>query len=74
MMSDAQRYSARRELLEVLMDKANDETYPSTTMLDLIEDLLTPDEVPGYARWLMSRIDADRFPSISLIRRVQQYT
>lgn len=72
-MPDTESYSARYELLEALMEKASDDTYPSTAMLDMIEDLLTPDEIPGYAQWLTSRIREERFPSISMIRRAQQY-
>lgn len=72
-MPQPDHYSARRELLDVLMEKASGEVYPSTTMLDMIEGLLTPDEIPGYAQWLIGRIRSDRFPSIALIERVRQY-
>lgn len=70
-MENAQTYSARRELLEALMTKVDNDLYPSSTMLDMIEQLLTTDDVPVYTEMLMSRIRSDRFPSISLMHRVQ---
>ena len=71
---DAQRYDARRELIRALLDKVQDDPYPSATMLDTIESLLEPREVPAYAEELLDRIREDRFPSIEMIRRVQKFT
>jgi hypothetical protein len=65
-------YSPREELLTALLDQADEDTYPSATMLDIIESLLEPEERPAYAAMLMAKIRNDRFPSLSLIRRVQQ--
>lgn len=70
MANDGQQ-DVRSSLLEALMDKVQGDTYPSATMLDMVESLLTPDEVATYAEALLSRIRADRFPSVSLIQRVQ---
>ncbi len=66
--------STRRALLDVLMAKVEEENYPSSTMLDMIESLLTDDEMPRYVELLVERIHADRFPSIPLIQRVQSLT
>ena len=63
----------RSQLLEVLMEKVDEDTYPSSTMLDLIESLLGPRETQAYAEALLERIRNDRFPSLSMIRRVQRY-
>jgi len=70
-MPESERYSSRRELFKALMAKVDADAYPSTTMLDIIESILTPDEVPTYVESLMTRIRNDQFPSISLIHRVQ---
>lgn len=70
-MTDVDQYSARSELLEALMHKVETDHYPSSTMLDMIESLLTPDDVPRYAETLMARIREDQFPSIDMIKRVQ---
>ncbi|PFG39362.1 hypothetical protein ATJ97_1865 [Georgenia soli] len=68
---ETQRYDARKELLRALLDKVQADQYPSATMLDTIESLLEPREVPWYAEELLSRIREDQFPSIDMIRRVE---
>lgn len=65
------QFDPRRQLLRSLMSKVAEDTYPSTTMMDLIEELLTPEDVPDYAKVLMGHIDNDQFPSISLLDRVR---
>jgi hypothetical protein len=70
-MAATDQYSTREELLEALMAKVESDYYPSSTMLDMIESLLTPDDVPRYAEMLLERIRADEWPSIDMIKRVQ---
>jgi hypothetical protein len=62
---------ARIQLLRSLITKVEKERYPSTTMLDYIEELLTPEELPRYTRVLMRHIDNDEFPSIPMIDRLK---
>lgn len=61
----------RSQLLRSLMRKIENEPYPSNSMMDTIEQLLTPDDVLGYAKVLLSHIDDDQFPSISMIDRIR---
>jgi hypothetical protein len=61
---------ARAELVATLMQKVQDDPYPSSTMLDLIETLLTPDEEPTYVVLLQDKIRAERFPSIPMLSRL----
>jgi hypothetical protein len=61
----------RSRLLAALMDKVSQDTYPSTTMLDTIEELLTPDDVDDYTDLLLSKIEDDQFPSIPMISRLR---
>jgi hypothetical protein len=63
-------YDLRSELLQELWRRVEADTYPSATMMDRIEYLLLPDEVPHYAEILMQRIRPDAYPSIDLINRV----
>lgn len=70
-MATNDTYSPRRALLDELMAKVENDRYPSSTMLDMIEGMLAPDDVRPYSEALMSRVRDDRFPSISLMRRVQ---
>lgn len=65
-----ERYQVNRELLELLFSKVREDTYPSSTQLDIIEKLLTPDDIEDYGRLLMEKISSDNYPSMSLIRRV----
>jgi hypothetical protein len=61
---------ARAELVATLLDKINNDQYPSTTMLDLVEELLTPEETPAYVVFLQDRIRSERYPSIPLLKRL----
>jgi hypothetical protein len=63
---------ARGALMTALMEKVQDDPYPSSTMLDLIEELLTEEETPAYVLMLQDKIRRDRFPSISLIKRLTE--
>jgi hypothetical protein len=64
------QYDARREVLRVLLSKVADDPHPSTTMMDIVEGMLTPEELPAYAEVLMDKIRRDRFPSLSMLQRV----
>ena len=54
-MADKQT-DVRAQLLQRLLENVDEDQYPSTTMLDTIEEMLTPDEcssTPGccWPRW-----------------------
>jgi hypothetical protein len=65
------QYDLRVQLLETLLQKLEDDRYPSTTTLDMIEELLAPDEVPVYAEALLNRIRSDAFPSVPMMARLK---
>ncbi len=69
-----QSEGVRRQLLELLLEKVDEDTYPSSTMLDLIELLVTPDEIGEYADVLLAKVEGDTYPSNSLIRRLVDLT
>ncbi|HET6743519.1 MAG TPA: hypothetical protein VFH76_31485 [Kribbella sp.] len=62
--------STRVILLRSLLRKVADDPFPSTTMLDLIEGPLRPEDVPVYASVLVRKIDSETFPSIPMLRRL----
>jgi len=64
------RDDARAELVATLLDKVRQDQYPSTTMLDLIEELLTPEETPAYVVFLQDRIRSEQYPSMPLLKRL----
>lgn len=65
-----ERYSPRDQLLATLLQKVAEDTYPSSTMLDLVEENLQPQHVPVYSEILLAKIRADTYPSLDLIRRL----
>ncbi len=60
----------RAALVDLLLSKIKDDRFPSSTTMDLIEELLTPQELPGYAAVLMEHISADTYPSASMMKRL----
>jgi hypothetical protein len=70
-MPDNTTFDTRAELLDLLLEKVERDRYPSDTMLDMIEGILTPDDVPRYAQVLMAKISEEQFPSIPMIRRLE---
>lgn len=64
-------YDARAELLGSLMQKLEEDRFPSTTMLDTIEELLTPDDLPAYVQALTKRVKSEQYPSIPMIDRLR---
>ena len=65
------QYDVRSELLKNLLSKVEQDPYPSLTMLNLIEELLTPDDVPTYARLLLGKVADEQFPSVSMLVRIR---
>ncbi|HSE70670.1 MAG TPA: hypothetical protein VLA97_07920 [Nocardioidaceae bacterium] len=71
-MPSGNRYDVREALLEELLEKVHRDPFPSSDMLDRIEALLRPDEVPVYAEALLRRVREDNFPSTSMLNRLQR--
>jgi hypothetical protein len=65
-----EQYDARRELLGILLDRVQSDEHPSRDMMDLIEELMGPDERSVYAQVLIDKIRGERWPSLPLIRRI----
>ena len=66
----ANEIDIRAEISALLLDMIVRDRYPSVTMLDMFENLATPEERRRYARVLMDKIESSRYPSIPMIRRV----
>jgi hypothetical protein len=62
--------TVREEVLDLLLEKVERDRYPSSTMLDDIERLLTPWRREEYAEILIEKIRRDRYPSRSMIQRL----
>ncbi len=70
MTQAAEQYDARRELLEILLTRVQRDRFPSVTMMNLIEQLIGPDERSIYAQVLMEKIRRDPHPSLPMMQRV----
>ena len=73
-MANTDNYDARAATVEALLQKIEEDQYPSTTMLDMLEEMLTPDEMPVYVEALLNRVRSERFPSIPLLSRLNNLT
>ena len=70
-MANDDDQNLHQQILEVLLEKVEQDPFPSVTMLNMIEEILQPQDVPRYAALLLDKIRADEFPSLDMLRRVQ---
>lgn len=70
-MANDAGHDIHREVFQILLQKVEQDPYPSVTMMDIIEANMRPEDVPNYASVLLDKIRADNFPSLDLLRRVQ---
>lgn len=70
-MAQDDDYSPREALVEALIDKVRSDPYPSSTMQDMLESLLRPEDVRSYSEVLLEKVRDERFPSISMLQRLQ---
>lgn len=61
------------QILEVLLEKVRNDPYPSTTHLDLIEQILHDDEVEQYTSVLIDKVSDETYPSLDHLRRLQNF-
>ncbi|MDZ5619844.1 hypothetical protein [Nocardioides bizhenqiangii] len=59
-----------RAVLQVLLEKIEEDPYPSVTMMDMAEQMLRAEDRAPYAEILIDKIRAERFPSIDMLRRI----
>ena len=64
----------RGEIVDLLLQKVATDRHPSSTMMNFIEELITPDEVSAYAGILMDKVKTERYPSLPMIRRLLAFT
>ncbi len=63
----------QKALFQTLIEHVARDPHPSTTMMGIIEDTVADDEElrRQYVAVLLDKIAKERFPSVSLMRRVQ---
>jgi hypothetical protein len=62
--------TVREQVLDLLLEKVESDRYPSSSMLDDIERLLTPWRREDYAQVLLDKIRQDKYPSRAMIERL----
>ena len=58
------------QIFELLLDKVREDPFPSTTQLNMLEEMLEEDDVEAYTSALMDKVRRDNFPSIDHLRRL----
>jgi hypothetical protein len=54
-----------------LLDRVRDDRYPSTAMLDMLEQGIRDDEQrAAYVDVLLDKLEQDRYPSLPMLRRL----
>ena len=67
MASNGEEVDVRGEVVDLLIEKIASDRNPSVTMMNLVEQLLAPDDVQAYAAVLMDKVKTEKHPSISMI-------
>ena len=73
MASNSKGVDVRGEVVNMLIQKIATDRHPSVTMMNLVEDLLEPDDVPAYVGVLMDKVKTEKYPSLSMIRRLMGF-
>jgi hypothetical protein len=68
------RTESRAVLAGVLMKRVREDRYPSSTDMDLIEQIIPPQLLPRYVEVLLDKLAQDQRPSISMIHRLHRVT
>ena len=63
---------AEPDAARAMLDRLRDDTYPSITQMDLIEEMLPPELVPEYLAILTEKVQNARYPSTDLLDRLQR--
>ena len=64
-------FDPKSKLLDLLIDKVREESFPSPTMLDMIEDILDEDHLEQYASTLLDKVESDPYPSMDHMQRLK---
>ena len=62
--------TVREEILDALLEKIRQDRYPSSTMMDDVERILTPWRRKDYAEALLEKVRENHYPSRSMIQRL----
>ena len=60
MASNGKGVDVRGEVVNLLVEKIASDRNPSVTMMNLVEELLAPDDVPAYLGVLLDKVQTER--------------
>jgi hypothetical protein len=66
------RVEAQTALSRILLEKVRQDTHPSTTQMNILEQAMPPELVREYLNILFEKLLTERSPSIQMLRRVQR--
>ena len=66
------RDKAQTAFARVLLDRIRHDTYPSTTHMSMLEQVIPPALVGEYLTILLAKVSDDRWPSIPLLGRIER--
>jgi hypothetical protein len=66
------RIESQAVLAGILLKRVRQDRYPSSTDMDLIEQVLPPQLLPRYVELLLDKIAQDNRPSVEMIRRLRR--
>ena len=71
MASSGKGMDVRGEVVNLLLEQSASDRNPSVTKMNMVEELLTPDDVPAYVGILWDKVKTGgRYPSYSMLRRI----
>jgi hypothetical protein len=63
----------QQRYVQLLLDRVRADAYPSIEHMNLLEATVRrPDQLVEYLEVLMEKVESTRFPSLSLLRRIQR--
>ena len=66
------RQEAQTAIARLLLDKIQADTYPSSTHMDMLEQMMPRTLRSEYFEVLLEKVGADQWPSISMLRRMSR--
>jgi len=68
------REKSQAAVARLLLQKVQQDTYPSSTHLGMLEQTMPPSMYGDYLTVLLSKVAHDRWPSVSMLARIQRFT
>jgi hypothetical protein len=66
------RDEAQGWLVNMLLEKIRADRYPSSTQMEIVEQVIPQAMVPDYLEVLLDKVGQDSVPSVPLLRRISR--